>query len=179
MFVSAAFQFKCLWWPFIFRGSFSTPSPGIRSARISPLLSALPKSRTDAQQCRGRAMVSCTPGAAQGSGPPEREGSSIFLPRCQGAGVARLRGKAGKRQQTWRETPLRTRIFSETREAEGRAETKALPEGVARGVGSREPPAAAPRSLPTAAVPHWSFPETQSRQEAASVHVFISHSVRL
>lgn len=67
--------------------------------------------------------------------------------------MAPLREKAGERQLTCRETSLRTGIFPGNREGEGRAETKALPTEVARGVGSQEPPAAAPRSLPTAAVP--------------------------
>lgn len=72
-----------------------------------------------------------------------------------GSGVARLRGKAGERQLTCRETSLRTCIFWETREGEGRAETESSSCGSGERCG--EP-----------AVPFLSLlsRETQSRQEA-------------
>lgn len=121
---------------------------------------------------------------ARGFHPLEREGSSISWPR--GAAVPRGRsrsaqGEGEERQKTCRETSLRTRICSETREGEGTRETKALPAGVARGVGSRQPPPAhsLQRLLHTRPFPSLLSGETQSRQEATSVHVFISHSVRL
>lgn len=190
LFVSAAFRFKCLRWPFIFRGSFSTPSPGIRSARISPTLSALPKSRTDAQQCRGRAMVSCTPGVlgTKGSGPSEGEGSSISLPR--GAAVPRGRSRSAQGEGEGEATNLPGNASSDLHLlGNERSRGKRGDESSSCGGGERcggaarrsQPPPS--RSLQrlfhTSPFPSLLSREIQSRQEATCVHVFISRSVRL
>lgn len=154
MLTSAAFRFKCLRWPFLFRGSFSTPSPRYpqRTYFTIALSTSEIKDRRPTMQKKSDCLLHSW--GCSGRRAPSRRSGKGRASLCQGAGVFRLGEKAGERQLTCRETSFRTCILSGAREGEGRAEKKALPAGVERVVGSREPPAAAPRSLPAAAVPH-------------------------
>lgn len=181
--MSAAFVLNYLRRTFLFRGSLSSPNPDPRSTRLSTVSPTSKPSiflfflRKKRKKKKGQSLDEAKRKsdcfmhgwATRGEGLPPAEAGRVEHPWASGSG--------GARQLTCREAALRTGIFSGIREGEGREQTKALLAVAARSEGSREPPAPfLPLLLHTSLFPPLLSREIQPRQEATSVHVFISHS---